>query len=245
MVVPLYRRVYEDIRQRIKTGFYARGGILPSEARLTDEYGVSLITVRRALDELALDGLVERRQGVGTFVRNSARNVLIGMSSFTYDIASGRLRLVRTLLQDDIVTASLEVAQKLGVQTGSMLRHLVRLDAEGGVPISVDEVFMPPALAVTITPEIASSPLFIDVWEERSGVVLVRIESEICVQASEKADQEVLQIGPDVPLLVTGDLIFDVNQRAAMWVVTRYRSDRCRLTVTAELVHQRKTVVSP
>jgi GntR family transcriptional regulator len=245
MVTPLYRKVYDDLRRRIRLGQYTRGTALPSETRLTEEFGVSLITVRRALDELVLDGLVERRQGVGTFIRDSARNVSIGMSSFTYDVASGRLRLVRTLLKDDMIPASPEVAQKLGVQTGSMLRHFVRLDAEGGVPISVDEVYIPPVFATAVTPEVAASPLFIDGWEERSGVALVRIESEISVQIPEPADQAILQIGLDTPLLVTGDLMFDTNQRAAMWVVTRYRSDRCKLTVTADMIHQRTRVSVP
>ena len=58
LTTPLYRQVYDQIRQRISAGVYARGSALPSETRLGQEFGVSQTTVRRALDELVLDGLV-------------------------------------------------------------------------------------------------------------------------------------------------------------------------------------------
>ena len=236
--VPLYRRVCERIRGRIRSGTYPRGAALPSETQLTQDYGVSLITVRHALRELELDGLVERRQGIGTFVRDQPRNVIISMSSFTSDVAGGRLRLVRTLLADDMMPASPELAERLGVQTGSMLRHLVRLDSEGLVPLSVDEAFMPPELATRITREIASSPLFMHLWQRESGIALVRTDYDIGVEMPGKADQEVLGIGPDIPLLVTGELIFDMDGNASAYIVTRYRGDRCRLFGNVALVQK-------
>ena len=229
MTSPLYHTVHHQLKQRIESGTYPPGTRLPSERQLSGEFDVSLITVRRAMDELVLDGLIERRQGIGSFVRDQARNVVVGMSSFTADVVSGRLRLVRTLLLDDTVTASAEVAARLGVQPGSILRHLMRLDSEGGTPLSVDEVFVPPALAVSITSEIAASPTFLFMWQDRSDLVLTRADFQIRVQLAGKADQQVLQMGSDTPLLITGELFFDSDGRPAVWVETRYRSDRTRL----------------
>ncbi|MCX6031545.1 MAG: GntR family transcriptional regulator [Chloroflexi bacterium] len=229
MTPPLYHTVYHELKRRIVSATYLPGGGLPSERRLGEEFGVSLITIRRALDELVLDGLIERRHGIGSFVRDQARNVGVGMSSFTSDVLAGRLRLVRTLLQDDTTSASPEVAVKLDVQTGSGVRHLVRLDSEGGSPLSVDEVFIPPALATATLSEIAASPSFLFLWQDKSGLVLTRTEYEVSVQMAGQADQEALQVGPDTPLLVTGELFFDREGRPAVWIVTRYRSDRTRL----------------
>jgi GntR family transcriptional regulator len=226
---PLYHTIYHELKQRIVSAIYAPGASLPTERRLSEEFSVSLITIRRAMDELVLDGLIERRQGVGSFVRERGRNVMVAMSSFTPDVRSGRLRIVRTLLQDELVVAPPEVAARLCVQPGSVLRHLVRLDSEGGSPLSVDEVFIPSALAATITPEIAASPLFLSLWPEKSGFVLSRTESEISVQIAGKADQELLQLGPDAPLLVTDELVLGSDGHPVMRVVTRYRTDRTRL----------------
>ena len=226
---PLYRSVHTELRERIVDGRYAPGAVLPSERRLVEEFSVSLITIRRAMDELVLDGLVERRQGVGSFVRERARGVVVGMSSFTTDVLTGRLRLVRTLLEDTQVPAAPDVARKLAGQAGSLLRHLVRLDSEGGTPLSVDEVFASPAAAAMITTEMAASPSFLYLWQQKAGLSLRRAEYEVSVQLADASDRALLYAAADTPLLVTAELIFEEGSRPVAWIVTRYRGDRTRL----------------
>jgi len=68
--LPLYHRLYIILKEQIKNGIFAPGTTLPSEADLTQQYGVSRITAKRALDELALEGLVQRSRGKGTIVRD-------------------------------------------------------------------------------------------------------------------------------------------------------------------------------
>lgn len=238
MEKPLYRQVYDQLRQRIFSGAYRRGAALPSEPRLCDEFGVSRITIRRAMHELALDGLIEQRQGLGSFVRSMPQNVEIGLSSFTSDVAAGTLRLVRTLLTDETIPASEHVAAKLGVQPGSMVRHLVRLDDEGGAPLSVDEAFIPPAFAAAITAEVAGSPLFMHLWQIASHIHLTHTFYEIAVRMPDPIDCELLQIAPEVPLLVTGETLLDARNRPIGWILTRYRGDRCHLAGTVKLVQR-------
>jgi GntR family transcriptional regulator len=240
MGILLYHQVYEKLSERITSGVYPRGTPLPSENKLRGEFGVSQITIRRAIHELALDGLVVTRQGVGSFVREKARDgVVIGLSNFTSSVAAGRLRLVRTLLTDETIPASVKVADRLGVQRGSMVRHLVRLDMEGRAPVSIDEVFVPPALARRVDAKMAASPLFMHLWQQRTGMKLIRTQYEIAVEKAGRNDQGLLQIGPEVPLLVTGELVLDSAERVAMWIVTRYRADRCRLSGSVLLIQKR------
>lgn len=236
----LYTVVYEALRERIVSGSYRPGDALPSEPRLKEEFGVSTITVRRAIHELVLDGLVESRQGIGNIVRESAdSSVLVGMSSFTTDVAHGRLRLVRTLLADEMGPAASDVANRLHVQPGSMLRRLVRLDCEGNSPLSTDEVFIPPAFASAITNEIAASPTFMHLWQEASGLQLVRTQYEIWAEKSSVDDQQTLQIESDCPVLVTGELVQDNKDRPCAWIVSRYRADRGRLSGTVVLTQSK------
>lgn len=237
--VPLYRRLYNELRDRISAEVYPAGTALPSEAKMREEFKVSLITIRRAIHELSLDGLVDSRQGIGSFVREASRGaVVVSMSSFTSDVAEGRLRLIRTLMADDLIPAPSEVADRLKIQMGSMVRHLARLDSEGGTPLSIDEVFMPPAIANEITPSIAASPLFMHQWQEASGISLVQTTYDIRVKAPDERDQEILQIGSEVPLLVTGELIYDSTDRPSAWIETRYRGDRSRLSASMVLVQK-------
>jgi GntR family transcriptional regulator len=228
---PLYQDIHEQLKRRIISGEYTPGTALPSEPKLRDEFGVSTITVRRAIHELALDGLVEPRQGVGNIVLASAeRPVVVGMSSFTTDVVNGRLRIIRTLLQDNFASANADVAEMLRVQNGSLLRHLVRLDHEGNAPFSVDEVFIPPSLATHISPEIASSPAFMHEWQDASGLELVRTEYDIWVESASADVARLLQVEVDSPMLVTGELVYDSASRPVAWIVSRYRGDRGRLS---------------
>lgn len=235
---PLYHQVYEHIRQRIGSGTYARGAALPSEIRLSQEFGVSQITVRRALHELELDGLVDRRQGIGNIVRDSSRSVLIGLSSFTTDVAEGRLRLVRTLFADEALPASDDVSSKLEIQTGSLVRHLSRLDTEGDVPISVDDVFTPADLAACITHDMAASPLFLHLWQSASGIFTQSTDYELAAEMPDKVIQSQLKIGPETPILVTGEVIRDECHRPLHYIISRYCGDRVRLSSTAQLIQR-------
>lgn len=240
-ITPLYQGIYDTLKSRIQSGFYEVGASLPSEPRLREEFGVSTITIRRAIHELSLDGLVEPRQGVGNIVRDPFQSeVVVGMSSFTSDVANGRLRLVRTLLVDDMVQAAGDVARKLGVQPGSLLRHLVRIDCEGSGPLSIDEVFIPPAPASRITSDVAASPVFMHLWQEASGLALVHTDYEIWTELANSEDCNLLKIDAGSPVLVTGELVFDSNDKPAAWIVSRYRGDRGRLSGKVTLV-QKKT----
>jgi len=230
MNTPLYRTVYDSLKARILAGGYPPGVALPSESRLVHDYGVSLITVRRALQELVLDGLIERRQGVGSFVREASRGVVVGLSSFDADVAEGRLRLARDLLADRELPAPAGVAERLRVPAGSTVRYLTRLDRQGAAPFSVDEVYIPAPLARTVTSELAASPLFFPLWCESAGIEVGRVDFELGVQMPDSQCQEQLGIGPDTPLLVCGELNFDASGSPVMWIVSYYRGDVTHLT---------------
>jgi GntR family transcriptional regulator len=230
MSTPLYRTLYDSLRERILAGDYPPGVALPSEPRLVQDYGVSLITVRRALQELVLDGLIERRQGVGSFVREANHRVVVGLSSFDADVAEGRLRLVRELLADLERPAPSDVASRLRMPAGATVRYLSRLDRQGAVPFSVDEVYIPPALAGAVTRDLAASPLFFPLWCASAGVEVARVDFELGVQMPELVRQQQLGISPDTPLLICGELNFDAAGDPVMWIVSYYRGDVIHLT---------------
>ncbi len=93
----------------------------------------------------------------------------------------------------------------------------------------MDEVFAPPAAAASITTEMAASPSFLHLWQEKAGLSLRRAEYEVSVQLPDASDRALLFAAEDTPLLVTAELIFDEESRPAAWIVTRYRGDRIRL----------------
>ena len=130
---PAYRRIVEIISERLASGFYAPGSRLPSESQLCAEFGVSHMTLRRALTILANRNLVWAEKGKGTFVRSFD----LGDSVFTLKQLADALPLESTevrLLSASTIPATEAVAAKLAVPKGDYVIHRRRMALSEGVP---------------------------------------------------------------------------------------------------------------
>src|SRR6187551_567157 len=126
--IPLHHQVYLDLRSALDAGEWRVGDQLPPERELADRYGCSLITVRRALGDLARERRIERTRGRGTFVTRPPLDLdLDGTLSFTEEVQhlghdpSTRVVVART------VPAEAAIADALGIAVGAPVVHLERL----------------------------------------------------------------------------------------------------------------------
>jgi len=103
---PKYQRIADDLRRRIQTGDYAPGARMPAETDLTDQFRVSLPTVRQALSVLRAEGLIESRHGIGTFVKENRR--LQRRSRHRYGRARSDQLLLTSHLTHQIASAGRE-----------------------------------------------------------------------------------------------------------------------------------------
>src|SRR4051794_4397142 len=135
---PLYHRVYRQLAKEIESGALLPGDRLPSERSLCDELGVSRATVRRAIEELAGDGLVESR-GRGSFVTGDAlvepANTLISPSELGRSRGLGASARV---LSGDVRPATIDEAEAFGIAPGAEVFELRRVRMLDGLPISLD-----------------------------------------------------------------------------------------------------------
>src|SRR3954453_10148109 len=135
---PLYHRVYRQLAREIESGALLPGDRLPSERSLCDELGVSRATVRRAIEELAGDGLVEVR-GRGSFVTGDAlvepANTLMSLSELG---RSRGLEASARVLAVDVRPTTLDEAEAFGIAPGAELFELRRVRMLDGLPISLD-----------------------------------------------------------------------------------------------------------
>src|SRR5919112_270023 len=123
------RRIYLLLRERILNGALEPGSRLPGELSIAAEYGVSRVTVRRALDTLAVDDLIDRRPGSGTFVRegNSVQPIVADLSNvLSHLVEMGRRTSVR-LLSFAYVNPSESVAGALGLEPGERAQRSIRI----------------------------------------------------------------------------------------------------------------------
>jgi GntR family transcriptional regulator len=131
--VPAYLHIAQTLSERVATGFYPEGGILPSGTRLCEEFGVCPMTVRRALTMLEDRGIVVGKKGKGTF----ARSLGLSDSAFRLDLLAGdwldHSSEIR-LLSASMIEADDKVARILGVAPGEFVVLLRRLVLKNGSP---------------------------------------------------------------------------------------------------------------
>lgn len=131
----LYLQISEDIKEKIKTGVYQEGKKIPTEEMLCEQFNVSRITVRKAIQVLCDEGILVKRHGKGTFVDmpKNIETMSISQSFNGYCIRNGYTPSVKIISQD-YTLANREVAAKLGVNIGDKIIKVERLMSIDGIP---------------------------------------------------------------------------------------------------------------
>lgn len=145
---PKYLRIHSELRGRIASGQWPAGSPLPSQRELADEFGVSVMTLRQALQLLTDEGLIEPRHGSGTFVAAHYAYDLGHLRSFADDLTAQGASITTKLLAAGTITPPADVGARLGAQ-GHVLR-LRRLRLSGGRPLIVQTSYLPVALAPVV-----------------------------------------------------------------------------------------------
>ncbi len=155
---PKYLRIYGELRDRIASGRWPAGTSLPAQRDLAGEFGVSIMTLRQALQLLTDDGLVAARHGSGTYVAARYEYDLGHLRSFAADLAAQGAEISTRLLAAEILTPPEEVGARLG-GPGQVLR-LRRLRLAGGRPLIVQTSYLPLPLAAAVPADLAERGLY-------------------------------------------------------------------------------------
>jgi GntR family transcriptional regulator len=145
--VPLHHQVYLDLSSSLAAGEWTRGDRLPTERELAARYGCSLITVRRALDELAREGRLERTRGRGTFATDPpiVRDIS-GPAGFADEIRSLGYQPYSIVVTARTEAATLATARALGIEPRAAVHYLERIRGADGMPLLLEQVRLPEAL---------------------------------------------------------------------------------------------------
>jgi GntR family histidine utilization transcriptional repressor len=145
---PIYDQVKAFVRQRISQGLWKPGDPVPSESALMQQFGVSRMTVNRALRELVSEGLVRRVQGSGTFVAELSRiSSRLEIRDICEEVTErGHLYAAR-VLKTEKQKATSELGQQLGLRSGATVFHSLVIHFENGIPILYEDRYVNPAAA--------------------------------------------------------------------------------------------------
>ena len=200
---PLYQQIKALMVRDLQAGTWRPGEAIPSETELAVRFKVSQGTVRKAIDELAAENLLVRRQGKGTFVATHAEQT----TQYRFlrlqpdDGQAGGTQ--RQFIDCRRLRAPADVARALGLRSGDAAIQIKRVLSLRGVPVVFDEIWLPAAPFKGLTAERLSGyrgPMY-GLFESEFGVRMIRAEEKIRAVAAEGQAAELLAVSPGTPLL--------------------------------------------
>jgi GntR family transcriptional regulator len=213
---PLYQQIKGLILQSLQSGEWRPGESIPSEMDLAARYRVSQGTVRKAIDELAAENLLVRRQGKGTFVATHAeQHVQYRFLKLMPD--SGDLQSEGPTQRDIIdckrLRASAEIARALALRTGDSVLQARRVLAFAGRPTILEDLWLPGTPFKGLTAERLSQyhGSMYELFETEFGVRMVRAEEKIRAVLPDAAQAALLRIPKNTPLLSVERIAYTYN----------------------------------
>jgi GntR family transcriptional regulator len=203
--LPLYEQIERNLRELILKGRLQPGETVPSEWELSGRYGVSRLTVRRALDDLVRQDWLIRRQGVGTFV---SRPVVAAISpsqlSFTQEMLAIGRRPSSRLLSSRILPADQTAAQRLSLAEGDALVEITRLRLADDVPILHETAYLSsqrfPGLEEE--PTLENGSLY-ECLHLHYGVMVARVDQTLKAVLLDLEQAKILGTQPGLPSIYT------------------------------------------
>jgi GntR family transcriptional regulator len=239
--VPLHHQVYLHLKAALDSGEIAPGDRLPPERELCVRYGCSLITVRRALTELAREGRIERTRGRGTFaLKPRIERDFADTLSFSEEMQRRGLDPETRLVAARPESAGEVVARALDVEVGSPIVYLERLRVASGEPLLLEQVHLPaerfPGLLAS---DLEHSSLY-DVLTEQYGTHIARARESLEPVLLRRREAQLLNQAPRTPALVIEGVAFDEDGDPIEFARTFVRGDRTRYYVERVVVRSNR-----
>jgi GntR family transcriptional regulator len=207
---PKYLRIHAALRDRITSGQWPPGQPLPAQRELAGEFGVSIMTLRQALQVLADDGLIDTRHGSGTFVAARYAYHLGHLRSFGADLAGQGAEISTRLLAADTVTPPEPVGARLGLSGPGQVLRLRRLRLADGRPVIVQTSYLPGHLAPVVDPaDLCQRGLFTVLAEH--GLAVARTTETITPAVLGPADAADLARPEGTPALLSHQVSFGTD----------------------------------
>ena len=141
--LPLYQQLRRSLREAIESNALGSDAVLPPERDIATEFGVSRITVRKALEGLVEEGLLDRRHGAGTFVASRIQKNMAALSSFSEDVARRGWRSHSEWLSREESEISLAESIEYGLPPGLSVQRLDRLRFADDLPLAIEHAIVP------------------------------------------------------------------------------------------------------
>ncbi len=231
--LPLHYQLRQILYDRIQEGYFAPGDVFPSEKELQEEFCLSRITVRRALSDLAQEGIIRRQSGRGTLLlRSKLQPSSERLGGLLEELEAKGCKVRSRILDVGRRPVPRRIAQKLDMPDGEPALYMARLVFADGEPISLSTSYFKVPENITFTRQELKHASIFPLLEDKYGVFLRRAEKTIEATLPLDYEAELLDVNPTTPLLLTELIAYDGQGRPAAFVKAVYRGDRYKYHTT-------------
>jgi GntR family transcriptional regulator len=208
------------------------GDALLGERQLEEQFGVSRITVRRAISDLVQDGALVRIKGKGTFVSHGLVRSTLHLASFNEDMRAAGFEPSTRVINASQAVPPVAAAEHLGLAPGQAAYCVTRLRLANGAPVSVDESWLPPVVVPGLRAEDLTGSLYRLL--AATGHPVQHAEQTVEAAAAPEETAELLGIQPGAPVLLFRRRSFTGQEDPGTpieYSISSYRSDRYQVSM--------------
>lgn len=232
---PLHHQIYTVLREQILRGLYPPGGLIPNEPQIGELFNVSRITVRRAVADLHADGLVEKKQGLGTFVRHDLPSQRPAATLGFVD----SLRKQAQNTKVSVLSVGLEkippvIALQLELTHGESAMHAVRLRSVGTQPLMVTDAWVPERFAVGLTRAKLLKQALYEILMAQ-GVQFGRVVQEITAVPADPHYAKLLDVDVGSPLLRMTRILYALDRQPVQHLTIHVTPERSRILMDVSI----------
>lgn len=230
--IPLYYQLKEKLTEAIINGDWSVGAMIPSERELSEQYGISRMTVRQALSEMVKEGLLVRKKGKGSFVAEPKINQeLARLTSFTEDMRSRGYLPDSRIKAIDIQEASIVIQDYLSLKTGAKVIVVERIRLANSQPMAYEVSHLPLSRFPDLQDHILDAKSLYRLLEERYHITISYARQTLEAGLSDAVVSKILEIPHASPVLLINRVTYDAEHLPFEYVKSIYRGDRYKFIV--------------
>ncbi|WP_044893088.1 GntR family transcriptional regulator [Bacillus alveayuensis] len=230
--VPLYEQLKDIIKKNIEEGIYKVGEQIPSERTLCETYNVSRITVRQAIALAEKEGLLQRLQGVGTFVRKpKIKQELSNFNSFQSTLSQQGLIAKTKLVHEEIISSDIQLSRVLNISVMDKVYHLELLGLGDEKPIVFYNSYFSEEVGLLMK-KVADEALAenmpfstLDLYKKTDKLNPTHVEQTFEAKAASSYIADQLQVDVATPILTVTSIVYEENEPLE-FKETHYRGDK-------------------
>ena len=229
---PLYFIIKEDIKRRIQEGEIKPGDVLPTENALSEEYGASRVTIRRSINELISEQVLERGFGKTATVRcETVPRSLNRLGGLHEELSQQGIKCSSFILNSTIIEANSEIAEKMNIEMGTLLFYIERLRYANGQPLCYQILYLPKALCPELDIKSLSSVSLYETLEKKFGVNISMATQTIAAVMSGYRIAALLELPEQSCMLKVSRTAYLEDESCAEYSESYYVSSRYSLNM--------------